>query len=173
MEPMDPKLKEFVLDDFIAVAPNGDVNDGPEVCGDLLRGIGAYHDYHCKTIAGRCLCQSDSHEGVWASPTVSLIGAQKGGSTAMLAYLMQHDHYRNAIAKEVHFFDRPESMTQRGVPGFFDNFDPADPDKFLQEQVGWTTPALLYALTAPADMKKVTATPCLVVCTAHLAARDT
>ena len=63
--------------------------------------------------------------------------------------------YRNSVAKEVHFFDRTDAMHQRGVPGFFDAFDPAHPDKFQEEQVGWTTPSLLFALDAPRNVKSV------------------
>ena len=158
--PPDPRLKRYTLEDFeeaaISARNSGVTWDkNKEMCGDLLRGVDAHHDYECRTIGGKCACQSPTHQGVWIAPTVSLLGAQKGGSTAMLAYMMQTKGYRNAIAKELHIFDRADAMQHRGVPGFLDSFDPADPSVFMEEQVGWTTPSLLYALTAPSAVKKM------------------
>jgi hypothetical protein len=46
-------------------------------------------------------------------------------------------------------------MKRSGVPGFFGFFEPADPDTFQDEQLGWTTPSLLYALDAPNNVMKV------------------
>lgn len=158
-------LLEYSLADFekqehkyqknhgIVLNMNGDGEE--EICGPLLLGVNAHHDYTCQTILSRCCCQSASHQGVWTSPTVSILGAQKGGSTALLAYMMHVDGYRNAKAKELHFFDRNEVMHEIGIPGFFHFFDPSSPESFMQEQVGWTTPSLLYALPAPANVAKV------------------
>jgi hypothetical protein len=104
-------LQSLTLADFEARArdPDDGSGDYAEKCGSLLLGSTEHHhDFTCRTIGGRCCCQSASHMGVWTVPTVSLLGAQKGGSTALLAYLMLVPGYRNAQAKELHFFDRTE-----------------------------------------------------------------
>lgn len=87
--PFDPSLRRHTISDFLSASGSDSDGAAQEICGPLLLGVDSHHDFNCQTLSARCVCHSPTHNGVYVAPTVSLIGAQKGGSTALLAYLLQ------------------------------------------------------------------------------------
>lgn len=45
------------------------------------------------------------HFGYFKQPDFLIIGAQRGGTTALFNYLMQHPDVRSPLLKEIHYFD--------------------------------------------------------------------
>ncbi|HEU5227212.1 MAG TPA: sulfotransferase domain-containing protein [Ktedonobacteraceae bacterium] len=65
-------------------------------------------------------------------PDFIIIGAQRGGTTSLYAYLSQHPQIAPAVMKEVHFFD---NNFQKGVSWYRAQF-PSIVEKYLATNVG-------------------------------------
>lgn len=82
-------------------------------------------------------------------PTGVVLGAQKGGTTALFHYLSQHPDVVPSLQKEIHFFNNDERYA-RGVDfyhGFFERRTPARKGKVTLD----ITPSYLAAAPATAE----------------------
>ncbi len=64
-------------------------------------------------------------------PDFIIIGAQKGGTTSLYNYLIEHPHIKSARRKEVHFFDR---NFYKGVD-WYRAFFPTSLEKYYAESI--------------------------------------
>ena len=104
--------------------------------------------------APACCCRKrrrGGDEGVWrCMPTVVQIGAQKAGSTALVAYLLQHPDYRHTNRKETHHFDRLRTY-KRGLKMYLRNF-PDEQGVLLSHTptvIGESTPSYAVGALTP------------------------
>ncbi len=72
-----------------------------------------------------------------------IAGTQKGGTTALHAFLVRHPDICMARNKEVHFFDQDEFF-EGGEPSY-DQYTKAFPDYTGQKLVGEATPSYMFA----------------------------
>ncbi len=75
-----------------------------------------------------------------------VVGAQKGGTTALDAYLRLNPEICMAKEKEVHFFEKDKYFTRKvDYSAYHSHFDPLPSQRLLGE----ATPVLMYYLQAP------------------------
>lgn len=87
-------------------------------------------------------------------PSFVIIGAQKSGSTAMLAYFLHHPQVQPPGKKELHFFDFSRK-TSTGLTGYLADFKPVDeghPEQFI---TGETTPAYILGKSTSALIRRM------------------
>jgi hypothetical protein len=76
-----------------------------------------------------------------------IAGAQKGGTTALDAYLRQHPEIGMADVKEVHFFDKNEFFRKNKRPySFYHSFFSG---VLSRKRIGETTPSYMYWRAIP------------------------
>src|SRR5215213_3118740 len=73
--------------------------------------------------------------------TFLIVGTQKGGTSALYAYLQDHPRLRLAESKEVHFFDKEEHFQKQPV-----DYGPLHADFRAQpgQLLGEATPITMY-----------------------------
>jgi hypothetical protein len=78
-----------------------------------------------------------------------IAGTQKGGTTALDAYLREHQGIAMAMRKEIHFFDDEARFSAGGQPdyGWYEGFHDGAPAHALR---GEATPIYMYWRPAPA-----------------------
>lgn len=87
-----------------------------------------------RTILVRC--------GYHSKPTFAVIGAQKGGTTALHRYLAEHPSIMSPTKKEIHFFDLDESFEKGEV--WYHNYFPL-PHTLGKHAITYdNTPSYLY-----------------------------
>lgn len=81
-----------------------------------------------------------------------IAGTQKGGTTALDAYLREHPGIAMASRKEVHFFDDEERFPESGVPDYawYERFFADAPEGTV---LGEATPIYMYWKSAPARIR--------------------
>ncbi len=86
------------------------------------------------------------------APSVFIVGAQKGGTSSLHAYLIQHPQLSGGIDKEVHFFDRDDHYA-RGVSWYESRFI-SPPFRKAQHYID-ATPDYMYRDRAAQRMAKL------------------
>jgi hypothetical protein len=76
-----------------------------------------------------------------ALPDYVIIGAQKGGTTALHAYIQQHPQTRSASVKEVHYFDH---FYERGNRWYMSHFPMRRTLRAGQAITGEATPSYMF-----------------------------
>ena len=74
-------------------------------------------------------------------------GTQKGGTSALDAYLREHPEICMAVRKELHFFDNEKKFSS-GKPDYSKYHDSFNPQK-LHKLLGETTPIYMYWNESP------------------------
>lgn len=82
-------------------------------------------------------------------PQVTVIGAQKSGSTALMGYLLGHPNFVSSYQKEVHFFDRAQAWVE-GIAKYIINFreigDLIERDAALGGGCHWRSDAIVHSV---------------------------
>ena len=87
-------------------------------------------------------------------PDFIIIGVQKGGTSSLYSYLIQHPGIIPALDKEVHFFDSPSNRA-KGLSWYRTYFCTKSKKQNLAKKLGYfpltgeATPSLLFDLHAP------------------------
>ena len=76
-------------------------------------------------------------------PDFLIIGAQKGGTSSLYSYLLQHPNILPSLTKEVHFFDRP-SNRKKGHRWYKSHFPTRWEKQRKQAITGEATPLMQY-----------------------------
>lgn len=85
-----------------------------------------------------------------ALPSFTIIGAQKGGTTSLFNYLIQHPKVVSPVKKELHFFHLPKLYPI----GRYQSFFPKKKDLQAGQITGEATPCYLWNANTPANIKK-------------------
>lgn len=81
-------------------------------------------------------------------PTVIIIGTQKGGTSSLFEYLLQHPQMQGSFIKEVQYFTERHWIGERGYKAFF-------PKKGIDTRhVAEATPLYLFSPDAPQRIHK-------------------
>ena len=75
---------------------------------------------------------------------IFVVGAQKGGTTALHSFLVQHPSIVGGSRKELHFFNR-ENVYAKGLPYYVSHYPVFSRGKYALD----STPAYLYSTEAP------------------------
>lgn len=143
----------------------GERKTGRESCGDKACLRHPRFELSVATYACNTTCGTGRASDVM-EPRVDffIIGAQKGGTTALDGYLRQHSHVQMARIKEVHYFDNEQIVWPR-----FDH-------ELLHSQFDWrvrsvargeATPIYLYWPDALRRIKDYNPFAKLIVCLRH------
>lgn len=84
-------------------------------------------------------------------PDFLIIGTQKGGTTSLYNYLIQHPNILKSTHKEIHFFDK---YYNKGVQWYKRQF-PLPSEKGKRDITGEATPRYLYDPTVPLKVHKL------------------
>ena len=100
-------------------------NRASESVLDLLRTSDYSNEFSCTQIPGRShlskCCTSPTDKTIRCLPTFIIAGVQKGGTTALSAFLSNHSQVSFAAKKEVHFFDR-KSNANKKIESYLNSF---------------------------------------------------
>ncbi len=77
-------------------------------------------------------------------PDFLIIGTQKGGTSSLFKYLLQHPQVEGSLIKEVHFFTRRYWLGERGYRAFFPS-----PEGKPAALLGEATPYYLFSPETP------------------------
>lgn len=101
-------------------------------------------------------------------PDFIIIGTQKGGTSSLYSYLMQHPGIIPALDKEIHFFDSPSNRA-KGLYWYRKYFCTQSKKQNLAKKLGYlpltgeATPSLLFDLYAPKFVAQAIPTVKLIV----------
>lgn len=117
---------------------------------DLINKLKPYFPANVKTFSKEVVIRLNSlTAGKRMTPNFIICGVQKGGTTALYDYLVEHDSILPLVQKEIHYFDY---KYEKGNNWYLGNFPlkPSDPSLICGE----ATPTYIYSRNAAERIKK-------------------